>query len=97
MAPFDGIVDLPENLAVYALAAPGQQYAVYLCHTGEEADTATSVTLTLDLSQGTYRAEWIDTLSCERSDGESFAHGGGPRALASPAFAEDLALRLLSE
>lgn len=97
MAPFGGIADLPENLAVYALAAPGQQYAVYLCHSGKEAGAETSATLTLDLPQGTYRAEWIDTLSGERSGGESFAHGGGARALTSPAFAEDLALRLLAE
>ena len=97
MAPFDDIADLPENLAAYALAAPGQQYAVYLCHIEEEAITETSITLTLDLPQGTYRVEWIDTLSGERSGGESFIHDGGTHALASPAFAEDIALRLLAD
>ena len=97
MASFDGIADLPEDLAMYALAVPGRQYAVYLCHTVKEAGAETSARLTLDLPQGTYRAEWIDTLSGERIGGESFAHDGGARELASPAFAEDLALRLLSE
>jgi hypothetical protein len=97
MAPFDSIADLPENLAVYALAAPGQQYAVYLCHTGQEAGAETSATLTLDLPPGTYRVEWIDTLSGERIDGESITHDGGACALTSPPFTEDLALRLLSD
>lgn len=97
MAPLDNIAELPENLAVYALAAPGRQYAVYLCHTGPKADTETNTELKLDLPSGTYRAEWIDTLSGAAIGGESFAHEGGPCALSSPPFTEDLALRLLSE
>ena len=97
MAPFDSIADLPEELAAYALAAPGRQYAVYLCHTGREARAETSATLTLDLPPGTYRSEWIDTLSGAGIGGETFAHDGGSRALPSPPFTEDLALRLLSE
>ena len=97
MTPFDNISDLPENLAAYALAAPGHQYAVYLCHTGQEARAETSATLILDLPSGTYRTEWIDTLSDERIDGESITHDGGACALTSPPFTEDLALRLLSE
>ena len=97
MAPFVDIAGLPEDLAVYALAASGQQYAVYLCHAGKEAGAETSAKVTLDLPPGTYRTEWIDTLSGERIGGESFAHSGGACALVSPIFVEDLALSLLSE
>ena len=95
MAPFDGLAVLPENLACYALAAPGRQYAVYLCHSDEESAAQTSATLGLNLPRGTYRVEWIDTLSGEEVGGESLAHDGGTRRLTSPAFAQDLALRIL--
>jgi hypothetical protein len=93
-APFAGITGLDQHLAAYALAATGQQYAIYLCHTGEQASTPVTATLTLDLPQGTYQSEWTDTLTGERIKGEKLVHGGGRQRLSTPAFSADIALRL---
>lgn len=57
----------------------------------------TQATLALDLPAGSYRAEWINTRTgaCDRS--ERFDHRGGTRKLESPAYRDDVALRVLRE
>ena len=101
MAPLEGVAVSSEDLAAYALADPGRHYAVYLCQAGETggtgATTMATATLTLDLPAGTYRGEWIETSSGECVGRDSFVHEGGTRGLPSPAFSEDLALRLVSD
>ena len=52
------------------------------------------VALVMDLPAGAYRAEWVNTLNGDVEKEERFRHGGGPRTLTSPAYAEDIALRL---
>lgn len=90
MRPNDGLVraGVPPGATAYALAQEGSAYAVYLAG-GSQA------TLSLDLPAGSYLAEWVDTRTGEVVLAESFRHAGGPWILASPAYAEDIALRVL--
>jgi hypothetical protein len=62
---------------------------VYL-NGGAQAD------LVLDLPGGSYRADWINTRTGALYKSETFNHGGGRRALSSPAYQDDVALRLLA-
>ena len=52
--------------------------------------------LRLDLPEGTYRAEWMNTLTGEVDQSERFSHDGGERTLESPVFEEDVALRMMA-
>jgi len=70
------------------LAERGKQYAVYV-RGGVAAE------LTLDLPEAPYAAEWLNPRTGEVERREDFKHGGGPRRLESPAYAEDIALRLV--
>jgi hypothetical protein len=70
------------------LAERGRQYAVYI-RGGMAAE------LTLDLPEGTYRAEWLNPRTGKIERSEEIRHKGGPRVLVSPEYAEDMALRLV--
>ncbi len=50
--------------------------------------------LILELPAGNYKAEWVRTHDGAVAEAEEVAHPGGPRSLRSPAFREDIALRL---
>ncbi|HZT81996.1 MAG TPA: hypothetical protein VFA26_17350, partial [Gemmataceae bacterium] len=69
------------------LAEPGKQYAIYV-RGGTQAE------LVLELPAGTYRAEWVDTKTGKAARTEDIEHKGGTRKLASPAYTEDIALRI---
>ena len=70
-----------------ALVEAGKAYAVYV-NGGTHADLA------LDLPAGGYTAEWVNTKTGKVDKAERFTHGGGDKALASPAYSEDIALRV---
>lgn len=78
---------VPDKGRAWALVEPGRSYAVYLVGSGPTE-------LTLELPKGAFRAEWIDPLDGSIDDAEKFTHGGGPRRLESPDFAQDIALRI---
>ena len=82
----------PEGVAAYTLVEPGRQYGVYVCRT--KAPAPGSVELRLDMPAGAYRLEWVSPLSGEVVSRGRFQHAGGERALPSPSFAEDIALRV---
>ena len=99
MAPDPAVIKggLPEGTAAYALAETGKQYAVYICRLEDEPTTEEMrVALQLDLPGGTYRAEWVNTLTGEIGQSERFSHDGGERVLGSPAFEQDMALRVMA-
>jgi hypothetical protein len=50
--------------------------------------------LHIDLADGDWRAEWIDTMTGSVGRAES-VRGGGVRAIASPEYGADIALRIL--
>ena len=84
--PDKGVVRGEAAKRCSVLAVPGRQYVLYVSG-GPKAE------LTLDLPAGDYRAEWIDTKTGKLSKGEDVS-GGGVKALRSPDYSEDIALRI---
>lgn len=97
MAPRDEVLKggLSDQVTGRALVEVGKQYAIYLRRTKDEAPHL-PVELRVDLPRGAYRAEWINTLTGATDKAEDFRHAGGERTLASPAFAEDVALGIIA-
>jgi hypothetical protein len=89
MKPDNAVIKggVPTKATARALAEAGKAYAVYL-KGGTRAD------LILDLPAGSYRAEWVNPRTGAVARREDFRHDGGERTLASPAYAEDIALRV---
>ena len=81
---------VPEKGRVQALVEPGRQYAVYVFGGGG----GQGIQLTLDLPQGNYRVEWVNTMLGKIDKRETIHHGGGQVTLASPAYEQDVALRI---
>ncbi len=93
----------PEGASALVLAAPGREYAIYLHHgrqpTARGAKYAVDAAqqtakLAIDLPQGRYRAEWIDTKSGRLAKREDISHRGGSATLVSPSYSQDIALRV---
>lgn len=100
----DSIKSVSGGLAAWALAEPGRAYAVYM-HVplpNKPKDIAQYVRdkvrtdIRIDLPAGRYRAEWVDTKTGGAAAIATFAHAGGVRTLASPEFANDIALRIMA-
>lgn len=91
MKPDNAVIrdGVSEKGRTWALVEPGQAYAVYLVGGGP-------IELTLELPEGAYRAEWIDPVDGSTDKTKTFTHGGGPRWLESPDFAQDIALRIIA-
>jgi hypothetical protein len=70
-----------------ALVDPGKTYVVYL-HGGSRAE------LTLELPRGAYQVEWINTRTGKRDGSDAVVHKGGAYTCTSPAYEEDIALRV---
>ncbi len=80
--------NLPEKTRARALVEPGKQYAIYIVG-GKQVD------LTLTIPAGEYRAEWLNPLTGKSDKREAVNHPGGDLTLTSPAYDEDVALRLV--
>lgn len=78
---------VPVGGAVQVLAESGKIYALYV-RGGSQVD------LTLALPKGRYRAEWINTHSGTVTQADKIEHRGETLTLHSPAYSEDIALRL---
>jgi hypothetical protein len=87
--PDAGVVKggVPEGATVRTLSEPGRQYALYVKGGSHAA-------LRLDLPAATYRAEWVDTKTGDVAKHEELRHAGGEAVLDSPAYVEDIALRI---
>lgn len=84
----DVALQLPEGVRAYALAEPGQQYAVYL-------EGGVVPALTLQVSPGRYQVEWYDPSSGPCGNAETEI-SGDPVQLTPPCPGPDLALILLA-
>ena len=82
----DAILRSP-GVVAYCMAVPGAQYGIYL---SGRAPTE----LRLDLAAGTYRAEWVNVLDGHVVRSEDITHSGGVRAITSPDFVDEIALRI---
>ena len=81
---------VPSGGAVTAMGAPGLTYALYL-RGGSQAN------LMLNLPPETYSGQWINTKTgAITSSVANFDHLGGLRTWISPAYTEDIALRVVA-
>jgi hypothetical protein len=106
MAPDDTIIKegVPAGGSARALVEPGRAIAIYVRRqrpaSGKETaatvagESSAPATLHIDLADGDWRAEWIDTMTGSVGRAES-VRGGGVRAIASPEYGPDIALRIL--
>ncbi len=104
MKPDNGVIkQVSGNLSARALVDEGRAYGVYV-HVplpkkpkkiGQFLRDHVEASLIVELPAGKYRAEWIDTKTGAVARAEEFQHGGGKRLLKSPAFSNDIALRLV--
>ncbi|HLY12687.1 MAG TPA: PA14 domain-containing protein [Planctomycetota bacterium] len=53
-----------------------------------------SVEVLLDISSGSYTADWVNPKTGAIDKSQNFSHSGGARSLGSPLFSEDVALRI---
>lgn len=77
----------PEKATARALVRRGHSYAIYI-NDGNEAN------LIVELSDGTYRAEWVNTKTGKIDKTETFQHINGNRIFSSPKYIDDIALRI---
>ncbi len=91
MRPDNSVVrgGAPAGGRVRALVEPGRAMAIYVC---SEKSKGPAV-LRIDLPEGGWQAEWIDTRTGAVAK-RAAVKGGGERPLESPEFATDIALRL---
>ena len=104
MTPDDSIIKggIPAGGSARALVEPGKAIAIYVRKqrptsgkepAPSEADAGSPPALEIELADGEWRGEWVDTMtgSVVRTD---TVRGGGVRALAPPDYGADIALRL---
>ncbi|MEJ7594433.1 MAG: hypothetical protein WKF77_23100 [Planctomycetaceae bacterium] len=81
--------DLPKGVRMQMMTDGDRQYAMYL-QGGQQVD------LTLSLEAYDYRVQWIDVLTGNVVKEENRTHSGGTAVFASPAFTDDIALRIIA-
>jgi hypothetical protein len=87
---------VPEKSTARVLAQVGKAYAAYVRWAADmkEKPREMKAELVLDLPRGDWKADWVNTKTGAVDKTESFSHTGGPKTLASPAYDEDIALRI---
>jgi hypothetical protein len=90
MTPDNSVIKggVPDKAAAHALVEKGRAYAIYI-NGGSRADLA------VELPQGKYTAEWVNTKTGQIDKKETFNHAGGNPMLKSPNYEDDIALRIL--
>ncbi|MHC4567952.1 MAG: hypothetical protein ACYTE3_19590, partial [Planctomycetota bacterium] len=90
MIPDNSVIKggVPEKATARALVEKGRAYAIYI-NGGNEAN------LVLELPEGNYELEWIDTKTGEIRKRRLFYYSGGRLTLDSPEYEDDIALRIL--
>lgn len=88
LRPDGGLLNgLPDGATGRALSDPGTAYAVYLQGRGP-------LELTLQLPEGRYRLEWFSPATGERSGRVVRLTSSGEAHITTPAFEQDIALRV---
>jgi hypothetical protein len=104
MAPVTGFVQsgLPEGSSAWTMGNRGKSYALYLHHGAPRKEkpryfvdaTLRTAELTVDLPPGDYTLDWIDPKTGRVAKQDRLSHPGGLRAVISPPYKEDIALRI---
>jgi len=103
MKPLNEVLDtstLGSNTSARVLAEPGKAYAIYLGpknprEAAKQKPQERDATIALELPAGTYRSEWINTLTGKIKKRETHRHKGGKLELNSPTYREDISLKLM--
>ncbi len=84
-----------------ALSEPAKQYALYIHHSSEKVGGSYTVVpgdyreeLVIKLPPGHYSADWVEPETGSVLSNDEFKHEGGNRALKTPAYKIDIALRI---
>jgi len=93
------IIAVDPNHSMRLLGEMGKAYAIYIGpknprEAAKEKAKEHNATVAFELSTGTYRSEWINTLSGRIDKRETHRHKGGRLVLNSPPYREDIALKL---
>jgi hypothetical protein len=90
MTPDNSVIKggIPDKATARALVDKGHAYAIYI-NGGSQAR------LQIQLPEGKYTSEWINTKTGKSDKKETFNHSGGNRKLESPTYKDDIALRIL--
>ena len=90
MRPDNSVIKggIPEKATARALVRRGYAYAIYI-NGGARAN------LVVDLPEGQYEAEWVNTKTGEVDRRRRLEHTGGDRTINSPRYSDDVALRIL--
>lgn len=97
------VASVSESLVASALAESGKAYAIYVHvplplkpkQLADHLRQGIRAELSLKLPPGTYAATWVDTQSGRPTEAAPIEHPGGTVKLTSPAFDNDIALRLI--
>ncbi|MHC4807592.1 MAG: hypothetical protein ACYTBX_15220 [Planctomycetota bacterium] len=89
MKPDNSVIKgpLPEKATARALVETGHAYAIYI-----NGDSETK--LVVELPNGSYKAEWVNTKTGKIDKKEMIQHAGGNCTLHSPTYVDDIALRI---
>jgi hypothetical protein len=89
MKPDNSVIKggVPEKATARALVQTHRAYAIYI-NGGSEAKLA------VELPDGTYTAEWVNTKTGSIDKKKRFRHAGGNRTLHSPKYSDDIALQI---
>lgn len=89
MMPDNSIIKagVPEKAAARALVEKGRTYAIYI-NGGSRAN------LIVELPEGRYTTEWINTKTGQTDKKTTFHYSGGRMTLESPQYEDDIALRI---
>ncbi|MHC4558779.1 MAG: cellulase family glycosylhydrolase [Planctomycetota bacterium] len=90
MKPDNSVIKggIPDKATARALVQKGRAYAIYINGGGE-------MQLVVELPEGKYKAEWLNTKTGDIDKKETFEHPGGNRTLNSPKYEDDIALRIV--
>lgn len=105
MQPDDSIAKLigPDAGTVRVLAVPKDDYVVYIHHGRADAHAKPKYVIdsvprqrrvSIDLPAGSYEQLWLNTKTGQIQGKTGFRHAGGERIFTSPAYAEDVVLRI---
>ena len=78
---------VPDGATGRCLAEPGRESLIYV-RGGTQAD------LKVTLPAGQWQVDWLNPKAAETVQTEVVAHGGGAIVLVSPAYVDDMAIRL---
>jgi hypothetical protein len=92
MKPLNKVLmtSMPGQTTCRVFAKEGEQYLLYINNSHKD-----ELSFSIDLPEGNYAAEWIDTKTGQRTKLIISEHQGGAYELNTPVFSEDISLKII--